>query len=199
MYKITLFIIASIIVAASAFEKPDFCGGLECPEYNSLMKEGDIEIREYQESHWVSTEMKGDNNSSGFRTLFNYISGNNETKEKMKMTAPVLKKISAKTPFTSDEVVSTMSFFLGYKYQNGEAPKPTNANTFLEKIAYKKVAVISYGGYSNKQKEQENLITLGDFLVKNDMKFTTDHYFTAGYDAPFKFIYRHNEVWVELN
>ena len=198
MYKITLLVLASILVAASAFEAPEFCNGLECPEFNSIMKEGDIEIREYQESHWVSTEMKGDNNSSGFMTLFKYISGSNETQEKMKMTAPVLKKITAKTPFTSD-VTSTMSFYLGSKYQNGEAPKPTNTDVYLQKLPFKKVAVITYSGYSNKGTEQQNLVTLGNFLTKNNMKFNTEFYFTAGYDSPFKFLFRHNEVWVELN
>ena len=91
-----------------------------------------------------------------------------------------------------------MSFFLGYKYQNGEAPKPMAANTSLETISYKKVAVISYGGYSNKQKEEEQLLELGNFLTKNKKKFSTEHYFTAGYDSPFKFYFRHNEIWVEL-
>jgi hypothetical protein len=198
MYKLTLLVLASIILAASAFQAPDFCNGIECPEFNSLMTEGTIEIREYPESHWVSTDMKGDNNSSGFMTLFKYISGNNEAQEKMKMTAPVLKKVTAKTPFTSD-VTSTMSFYLGSKYQNGQAPKPTDANVYLQKIAYKKVAVITYSGYSNKGTEEKNLVALGNFLTKNNMKFNNEFYFTAGYDSPFKFLFRHNEVWVELN
>lgn len=200
MYKITLLILASLTLSACAFEKPKFCGGLECPEFNTLASEGKIEIREYQESNWVSTKMSGENNSSGFMTLFSYISGKNENNEKMAMTAPVLKKIQAKTPFTSDETLSTMSFYLGSKYQNGQgqAPKPTNDNTFLETIAYKKVAVIVFSGYSNKQKEQEQLMILGDYLKKNNIKFNTEYYFTAGYDSPFKFLWRHNEVWIEL-
>ena len=116
----------------------------------------------------------------------------------MKIIAPVLKKVVSKTSFTSDDLVSTMSFFLGYKYQNREAPKPTFSNTFLEKISYKKVAVISFNGYLNKQKEEEHLIILGNILTKNNIKFTTEYYYTAVYDSPVMFLFRHNEVWVEL-
>ena len=197
MYRITLLILASIIMATSAFTAPSFCHGIECPEFKTILTEGDIQIRQYVESHWVSTEMRKDN-ASGFMTLFKYISGENETQEKMKMTAPVLKKVLSKTPFSSDDLVSTMSFFLGSKYQNGQAPKPTNSNVFLEKISTKNYAIISFGGYSNKQKEEEHLIILGNFLTKNDSKFNTEYYFTAGYDSPLKFLFRHNEVWVEL-
>merc|ERR1712032_132038 len=188
-----------LTLSAFAFEKPSFCGSLECPEYNVLSKSDNIEIREYQESRWVSTKMQGENNGPAFGTLFNYIRGENETAEKMDMTAPVLKKIDAKVPFTSDDNVKIMSFFLGYKYQNGKAPKPTNANVFLETISYKKFAVITYSGYSKKQSEQENLIVLGDFLKKNNMAFNNEYYLVSQYYSPFKFIWRHNEVWVELN
>ena len=80
-----------------------------------------------------------------------------------------------------------------------EAPKPTNTDVYLQKLPFKKVAVITYSGYSNKGTEQQNLVTLGNFLTKNNMKFNTEFYFTAGYDSPFKFLFRHNEVWVELN
>lgn len=201
MYKfIIVFLTLIFSTTCGSFEKPDFCGSLECPEYVTMSKEGDVEIREYLDSYWVTYETKGEDKSSGFMTLFNYINGNNETKEKMKMTAPVLRKINAKIPFASDENTSKMSFFLGEKYQSEQtkAPKPLSENTYLEKTGAKIVGVIYYSGFSSKDREREMLVKLGDQLIKMGAKFNTDYYFTAGYDSPAKLLFRHNELWVDL-
>ena len=45
------------------------------------------EIRKYSDRLAIETSTSSQN--SGFRKLFNYISGKNETKEKIKMTTPV--------------------------------------------------------------------------------------------------------------
>ncbi len=182
----------------TGFIKPDFCNKLDCPEYVTISKEGNIEIREYFESYWISTKVKEENYTPEFNDLFDYIKGENERKEKMKMTSPVLRQINATIPFTSDENLSKMSFFLGYKYQNEQAPKPLNENIVIEKIEAKIVAVISYSQHSDKKKEKENLIKLGDYLNKIRAKFNTDFYYIAGYDSPFKLLFRHNEIWVDL-
>jgi hypothetical protein len=115
------------------------------------------------------------------------------------MTAPVLSKINSKTAFTDDEEVFTMSFFLGYNLQKeGTAPIPEEEQVFLHKLESKRYGVISYSGYSNKSVQEENLRKLGNYLAKNEVKFNSNYYFFAGYDSPFTFFNRHNEVWVEL-
>ncbi len=192
-----LIVFASMTQAAQSWEAPSFCGGIECPEFKRLTPEGEFELREYSKSRWVSTAMNGDNRS-GFMTLFGYISGKNERNEKMAMTAPVIKKISAKIPFTEKEMNMEMSFYMNSKYQNDDAPKPTDKDTYLSEMKKTKFAVITYSGYSNQEKEQENLKRLGSYLLKNDIKFKSDYYVTAGYDSPMHFFNRHNEVWVEL-
>jgi hypothetical protein len=190
-------------MTSSNFTPPSFANGYETPEFKTILTLDNIEIREYGESFWVTTEMKNnatekDNTKSGFWKLFNYISGTNSTQEKISMTSPVVRSISAKTAFSSNENIGKMSFYLGKKFQNGDAPSPIGENTYIEKVPFKKVAIISYGGYTSKEKELEHLKKLGDFLTNKGYKFSTDNYFTAGYDSPFKFWFRHNEVWVEL-
>ena len=64
----------------STFTPPSFANGLETPEYKTILTEDNIEIREYKESYWVTTEMKNnlserEINTSGFMKLFYYISG----------------------------------------------------------------------------------------------------------------------------
>ena len=69
------------------FKAPAFCNGLDCPEFSLISSENRIEIREYSDSFWVSTKLKdgeqGDLMRPGFMTLFNYISGKNERKQKI--------------------------------------------------------------------------------------------------------------------
>lgn len=190
-------------MTSSTFTPPSFANGYETPEYKTILTEDNIEIREYVESYWVTTDMKNSSTDkevqkSGFWKLFGFISGQNSKEEKISMTSPVVRTISAKMPFTSDEKMGKMSFYLGSKYQNGDAPTPNGENCYIEKVPCRKFGIISFGGYTNKEKEMEHLKKLADFLNAKSYKFSTDNYFTAGYDSPFKFWFRHNEVWVEL-
>ena len=200
MYK--LFILSFIIMSAYSFKAPDFCHGLDCPEFKLISSQDNIEIREYSDSFWVSTLMKSENQDDlkrkGFWTLFNYINGKNEKKEKISMTSPVLLKVNSSNSFTKNESIFTMSFFLGYKNQNEFAPKPEDSNTFLEKLESRKYGVISYSGFNNKKKQEEHLSKLSTYLLENNYKFNENYYFVAGYDSPFKLFFRHNEVWIEL-
>ena len=197
-------IILFSVASTNKFSAPSFCGGLECPEFTTIQKlSDDIEIRQYQDSNWVTIEMKGDkevSNKNSFWALFNYISGKNSQNEKIQMSAPVVYKINSKIPFTIEENWGSMSFFLGYKYQNDvTAPQPTENGVYLTTQTSRKYAVISYSGYSNEKDERENLMKLGTYLSSQGIAFVNEHYFYAGYDAPYKFWSRHNEILVELN
>jgi len=199
------FALTFLLCSSTKASTPSFCNGLECPEFELLSKSENIEIREYKTSQWVSTNMKNghqdDLTKTGFWRLYNYITGKNDKNLKIDMSAPVLFKINAAVPFSQEDEIYTMSFFLGYKFQNEEtspAPLPSEEGVFLNKLESKKYAVISFSGYSNQRKQEENLRILGSYLIKNQIKFNNSHYFFAGYDAPFRLFNRHNEVWVEL-
>ena len=185
------------------FKAPSFCGGLECPEFTTIKKlTQEIDVREYRDSIWVTVDMKGDrevSNKNSFWSLFNYISGKNMINEKIEMSVPVLVKVNSKIPFTSEEKWGSMSFFLGYKYQvDKTAPLPTGDGVVLTSIKSRRYGVISYSGYSNNEKQLENLSKLGTHLSNQGISFVNDYFLFAGYDAPYKFWSRHNEIWVEL-
>ena len=189
--------------AYCAFKAPEFCKGLECPEYELISSlTSNIETRQYKKSSWVSTQMKNGSldslKSKGFRTLFNYISGKNANKEKIEMSAPVLTKMNSNMAFSDNDLIGTMSFYLGYRYEDEAAPQPEDSNAFLSVLEPKKYAVISYGGFSNQKDLEENLRILGTYLEQNNIKIVKDYYFYAGYDSPFRLFGRHNEVWIEL-
>jgi len=57
------------------------------------------------------------------------------------------------------------------------------------------VYVKQFGGFAKKAVWLENALALGDSLTKDGKKFQKDHFFSAGYDSPFKLFNRHNEIW----
>ena len=94
---ITLGILLIIwTVASFMFER-----SIETPEYTVLEQKKGYEIRQYDSYIAAQTTVVGDTYSSalgdGFRVLADYIFGNNTTRVKMDMTAPVSSKEDAKS------------------------------------------------------------------------------------------------------
>ena len=56
-------------------------------KYDVIKSTTSYEIRKYSDR--LAVEVISENGNSGFRKLFNYISGNNEKKQEIKMTTPV--------------------------------------------------------------------------------------------------------------
>ena len=56
-------------------------------KYDVIKSSKSYEIRKYSDR--LAVEVISENGNSGFRKLFNYISGNNEKKQEIKMTTPV--------------------------------------------------------------------------------------------------------------
>ena len=55
----------------------------------------------------------------------------------------------------------------------------------------------SFGGFAGETTFENNLKELKSTLSRNRAAHDSSHFFTAGYDSPFTFVHRHNEVWVE--
>ena len=65
--------------------------GYESAPYEVVESDGNIEIREYPDLVLASTEarLESRGNDGSFMRLFRYISGNNESGQKIEMTTPV--------------------------------------------------------------------------------------------------------------
>ncbi|XP_072015637.1 heme-binding protein 2-like [Amphiura filiformis] len=184
-------------VKVNADKSPKFCNGLDCPEFTVLKQTDEYDIRAYEQSAWVSTEILGmDFDKAGeeaFGRLFAYISGANEAKEKVPMTAPVITRV---IPGAGPACESnfTISFFVPFKFQSN-TPKPTADNVFLSSIEKHEAYVRSFPGYANQDKYLKEAEALGQALLNTTTPYRQDFFYTAGYDAPFKPFNRHNEVW----
>jgi len=122
--------------------------------------------------------------------LFRYIKGANDRKQKIKMTVPVINKKQHKSSSASE-----MSFFIPFA-QQANAPKPTASDVYIQKLQSLCVYVRSFGGWM-KFNEQKNKKKLKNALNKDGLgnSYRKDYYYTAGYDSPWKFLDRHNEIW----
>ena len=87
---------------------------IEEANYEIKEKNDIYEIRKYSDRLAVETITSGSENN--FRKLFNYISGRNDSKEKIKMTTPV-------TQVEKNGNMS-MQFYLPSKFNKNSAPNP---------------------------------------------------------------------------
>ncbi|XP_077998132.1 heme-binding protein 2-like [Glandiceps talaboti] len=176
--------------------EPSFCNGLDCPRFTVLSKTKVYEERSYEASKWTSTLVTGTDYrssvSEGFMKLFQYISGNNEARIKVAMTAPVITKVEpGQGPACASNF--TISFMVPFADQDNP-PKPSDPTVFLSELPALKAYTRSFGGFAS----FNDFVTAAhemDSALNGTSGYTTDYYYTAGYDSPYKLFDRHNEVW----
>ncbi|MDP4619935.1 MAG: heme-binding protein [Sediminibacterium sp.] len=161
--------------------------------YRVVKKEAELEIRYYPEALMATVYSKGTNYksvaSSGFNKLAKFIFGGNQQKESISMTAPVRMSIS--------ENGSSMSFVMPQKYNNQSLPTPNNPNIEIKKSLPEYVAVISFGGYATDEKIAIAYQKLVNILSEKKI-ITKGGYKLLGYNAPYQFMGRTNEVIIPI-
>ncbi|MBU3744286.1 MAG: heme-binding protein [Sediminibacterium sp.] len=127
--------------------------------------------------------------NKGFRQLANYIFGGNQDNKKIAMTAPVHMQLSDKG--------SSMSFVMPPDIPMQQLPKPNQQNIKIENTPAEYVAAIRFGGYASDRDIQNYSQKLADILVKNGIAHQGNFRF-LGYDAPYRFFGRRNEIIVTV-
>ena len=197
MIKISKY---SLIIALFAIIYSSVSMALEEPKYLILKSNKNYEIRQYNDR--LAVEVEYSNEDSGFRYLFNYISGENTKSEKVSMTVPVTQsvKINMTAPVTQSTKNGkmVMQFFLPSKFTLDTAPKPTNNRVNLVVLDGKIYAVIKYSGRVTKKNFQKNYEKLKEYLIKDKINFI-EPAIRATFNGPFTLpIFRRNEVMMEI-
>ena len=165
--------------------------------YEVLKKIEDIEIRQYPEVIFAVVE--DNSGDSGFGLLFQYISGENKTRRKIAMTAPVI--TSEKIPMTAPVITGKnyMAFALPSSYTKEIAPIPTNPMVKIQIHPEKTMAILRFSGRSMEIRVQKNIQKLMTTL-KNHMIEMKGEPVLMRYNSPFTpgFL-RRNEVAIEIN
>ena len=190
-----------LIIALFTIIYTNISMALEEPKYQILKSNGKYEVRKYNDRLAVEAEYSSED--SGFRYLFNYISGENTQSEKVNMTVPVTQsvKIDMTAPVTQskEDGKMVMQFFLPSKFTFETAPKPTNNRVSLVVLEGGVYAVIKYSGRLTDKNFQKHYEELKDYLIKDKINFI-EPAIKATYDGPFTLpVLRRNEVMMKIN
>ena len=155
-----------------------------------VVKSNEIyEIRKYSDRLAVQTISTMQN--SNFRKLFNYISGNNEKNEEIKMTTPVT-QIKKKGNMT-------MQFYLPSNFNKDNVPNPTRSDVEIINIEGGYYAVIKYSGRASDKNFIKHKEVLENELKKDNISILNPA-IKATYNGPFTLpMFRRNEVMFEVN
>jgi len=140
-----------------------------------------------------------------FRRLFDYISGNNQRKESISMTAPVnqkarSEKISMTAPVNQYQSKGRfiVSFVMPSKYTMENLPEPLDSNVVLREVPSRKLAAIRYSGSWSEKRYETQKELLEEFIRNKSLKITGESIF-ARYDPPFQLSFlRRNEVLIQV-
>ena len=159
--------------------------------YEIIDKNDIYEIRKYSDRLAVETLTSGID--SNFRKLFNYISGRNDTEEKIKMTTPV-------TQVEKNGNMS-MQFYLPSKFNSENVPNPSRDDVKIINIEGGYYAVLRYSGRASDGNFLKHKKILEEELQKNKVSIISPP-IRATYDSPFTLpMNRRNEAMfkVEMN
>ena len=83
------------------------------------------------------------------------------------------------------------------KYDLASLPKPKDASVEIKQSEPVYTAVIAFGGYANDEKINDYTNQLVALLLKKNIKIIGGYNF-LGYNAPFQFIGRKNEISIPI-
>ena len=156
--------------------------------YEVVKENQEYEIRKYSDRLVIETNSIEGN---GFRKLFNYISGNNEESQEIKMTVPVTQEIKNGS--------MTMQFYLPLEFNKDNAPKPSNSDIKILNIEGGYYAVIKYSGRSSDKNFLKNKNILEKQLKQDNITIISPP-IRASYNSPFTLpMLKRNEVMYRIN
>jgi hypothetical protein len=153
-YMLWIIAIAGVTLLAAALWGP-VVSNVEQPKYQVVESSGNFEIRDYAPMIVAEVDMPGERRDAigkGFRTIADYIFGNNTAAQKVPMTAPVTQQNSDEIAMTAsvtqqdDGNTWKVSFIMPSGYTMGTLPKPHNPAVKLKEIAAKRYAVVRFSG-----------------------------------------------------
>ncbi len=181
---------------------------IEEAKYTVLKQEGQLELRQYEPHIVAETLVESDFEGAGnkaFRRLFNYISGNNESRQEIAMTAPVSQaekgeKIAMTVPVGQQLSGKNwvVSFMMPASYTLETLPKPKDNQVILRQVPEHYVAAIRYSGFWSQKSYNHHKQQLEAWIKQQSFK-TTGEAIWARYNAPFTpWFFRRNEILVPV-
>jgi hypothetical protein len=181
---------------------------IEEPRYTVESKTASYEIRSYGSVLIAETTIEASFDDAGnraFRILADYIFGNNRSKTKLAMTAPVTQqtpseKIAMTAPVNQVHTIGgfLVQFTMPVGFTLATLPEPNDSRVHLREIPAHRVAVKAYTGSWSEAHYQRKLAELRSALKRDGVRTTGEPVF-ARFNSPFQIWFlRRNEIWIEV-
>jgi hypothetical protein len=200
----------------------------ESPSYNVEKKDGNFEIREYEDYILAQVDVEADYRNAlgmGFSILANYIFGGNKKKSKIPMTTPVAgvnvsgsEKIAMTVPVTEEPVsgsekiamtvpvteekagkeIYRISFTMPSKYTLETLPNPDDDRIKFKEEKNQRMAVMRFSGRAKEELSTKKIDELKIWLDKNGIE-PRSNFIVAQYNHPaVPGFLRKNEIIVKI-
>ena len=181
---------------------------LEEARYTVIMKEENFELRHYEAHMVAETVVDGDFDKAGnegFRRLFKYISGENQKKQSISMTAPVSQdagpeKIAMTAPVSQERTGGQwrIAFVMPSEYTLDTLPQPLDPKVILKQVPARRMAAITYSGSWSRERYERHRALLEAFMQRKKLQPIGEPVL-ARYNSPFTLWFlRRNEVLVPV-
>ena len=182
---------------------------IEEAAYTVVIKDEKFEIRDYAPHILAETFVEGDFEEAGnkaFNVLFGYISGDNRSREKVAMTAPVTQepkgeKIKMTAPVGQQRVQErwAVSFMMPASYTLETLPEPDDPKVTLRQVPARRMAAVRYSGFWNEKGYLRYKLELESWINENGLTIVGDPIW-ARYNAPFTpWFMRRNEILIPVD
>ncbi|MBN2438289.1 MAG: heme-binding protein [Deltaproteobacteria bacterium] len=182
---------------------------IEEAAYNVLKKDNNFEIRDYTPHILAETVVEGDLEEAGnraFNRLFRYISGENRSREKVTMTAPVSQKpmgekIQMTAPVGQQRVQEkwAVSFMMPASYTLETLPEPEDPKVTLRQVPARRIAAVRYSGFWNEKNYLRYKLALESWIHEQGLSIAGEPLW-ARYNPPFTpWFLRRNEILIPVD
>jgi len=182
---------------------------IEEATYNVLRKENSFEIRDYAPHILAETVVEGDLEEAGnkaFNRLFRYISGENRSREKVAMTAPVSQepmgeKITMTAPVGQQRIQEkwAVSFMMPASYTLDTLPEPEDPKVTLRQVPARRMAAVRYSGFWSEKNYLRYKLELESWIHEKGLTIVGDPIW-ARYNPPFTpWFLRRNEILIPVD
>ena len=182
---------------------------IEEATYKVVEKDDGFEIRDYAPHILAETVVEGDLEQAGnkaFNRLFRYISGDNRSRDKVAMTAPVSQepigeKIKMTAPVGQQRVQEkwAVSFVMPALYTLETLPKPEDPKITLRQVPARRMAAVRYSGFWSEKNYLRYKLELESWIHGRGLTIVGEPIW-ARYNSPFTpWFLRRNEILIPVD
>ena len=177
-------------------------------KYSVLKKDVSFEMREYEPHVLAEIIVEGNIEQAGskaFNRLFRYISGDNRSRDKIEMTAPVSQeprgekiKMTAPVSLQPNQGRWAVSFMMPSSYTLETLPEPQDPEIILRQVPSRLIAAVRYSGFWSEKKYLLHKKKLEVWIDKEGLTIVGEPIW-ARYNPPFTLWFlRRNEILIPV-